>query len=114
VTALAAAGVYTSAWVRVRRQPIASGDTTHPLVHDRNRVRGAVVADQASAANGFEIHMANLDDQTDSYPAFQANLAANTVQVFDQQISAKYVRIELTNGAVAQGSLTLTAWLEDD
>ena len=112
-TPLAAAGLFTSSWQQVRLYPLAEGATSIPIVWDRNRIRGSVITDQASAANGFQVQFANEDDQSDSFPAYQAALAANIPTVFDVQLSAKYVRIELTNGATPQTLLELFARLED-
>lgn len=112
-TPLGAAATYSSDWQQVRLYPIVEGATSVPVYWDRNRIRGSVVADQASAANGFQIQFANLEDFSDSFIAFQAGLAANTPVTFDVQLSAKFVRIELTNGAVAQTTLVLAARLED-
>lgn len=114
-TVLAAAGVFDSAWVQTRLHPIPATATTIPQYFDYKRVRGFVVADQASAANGFQVQFANADNQSDSWAAFSAGLAINTAQSFDVLLQgAKYVRIELTNGAVVQGLLSLVAYLEDD
>lgn len=103
-----------SDWIQVRLYPVEAGATTIPVYHDRRRLTGSVVTDQASAANGFQIHFSNRADHTDSFIGFQAGLAANVPQSFDVAISGKWVRIELANGAVAQTTLSLAAYLEDD
>src|SRR2546426_866480 len=96
-TALGANGVFTGAW-------------NDANIDGTTFVQAGVRADQASAANGFEID--ESDDTSDgnfTRVVVSATVGANTTTWVSATIRGRNWRVKYTNGGTAQTSFQLTA-----
>jgi hypothetical protein len=98
-TALAAAGVFTSA-------TLDFGDTMNVY----QTISAVAFSDQASASNGFQIQISR--DGTNWRVAQQASVTANTLATLTAHLSYRYARIVYTNGATLQGTFNLDAHVD--
>lgn len=99
VTALAAAGVFTSA-------TLDFGDTMNVY----QTITAVAFSDQASASNGLQIQVSR--DGTNWRVAQQASVTANTLATLTAHLSYRYARIVYTNGATLQGTFNLDAHVD--
>lgn len=99
VTALAAAGVFTSA-------TLDFGDTMNVY----QTIMAVAFADQASASNGFQIQISR--DGTNWRVAQQTSVTASTLTSITAHLSYRYARIVYTNGATLQGTFNLDAHVD--
>ena len=100
-TALGANGVFTGAW-------------NDANIDGTTFVQAGVRADQASAANGFEID--ESDDTSDgnfTRVVVSATVGANTTTWVSATIRGRNWRVKYTNGGTAQTSFKLTATPSD-
>ena len=99
VTALAAAGAFTSA-------TLDFGDTMNVY----QTITAVAFSDQASASNGLQIQVSR--DGTNWRVAQQASVTANTLATLTAHLSYRYARIVYTNGATLQGTFNLDAHVD--
>ncbi len=97
-TALGANGVFTGAEIKVSNDASAT------------QLDVSFYADQASATNGAVIEGSN--DGTTWYPLAQGSLVAATPLQLTAPLTYPYLRVVLTNGATAQGTLAIAAAIQ--
>lgn len=112
-TVLAAAGLYRSTFQRVRYEPQPAAATGKPLAFEGKVLNGVVSADVNSAAAGFFAEF-SADGVVVAYTTNgMLYTAANGELTFSFPIHAPFVRLSFTNGAVAQATFLLGAWISD-
>jgi len=115
-TALAAAAVYTGPWQETVFAPDITdlADTDIPaLGTDKRRLEGYIIADQASAAGGVVVDY-SVNGATALFTTTLGALAAGLPFFIDLPLLAKFMRLRVTNGAVAQAVFVVQLFLAQD
>lgn len=108
-TVLGALAAYSSGWLRVSRYPVSAIATEVPVVpFEGERLLLSAYSDVASGVSGLVVDF-SLDGVTTLYSQAYS-LSAATLLNRQLRITTPFVRVTLTNGALAQTTFSLGLW----